>query len=261
MQKRAQVSQLNNLIKEVESIKDQLTDHPLYANLMHIDDLHKFMEEHIFAVWDFMSLLKALQNHVTCTQVPWRPNEAPTLARFVNEIVLGEECDLNESGEIKSHFEMYLDAMDQIKADTTGIKAFLNSINQSKSIEASIKENKVSEVAANFLRFTFSVIESNKPHLIASAFTFGREDLIPDMFIGMVKHLSQSENVDCSKLIYYLERHIEVDGDEHGPLSLELVERLCGEDDEKWKEAIAVAKQAMQTRIELWNGINAILAA
>lgn len=218
------------------------------------------MEEHIYAVWDFMSLLKALQNHVTCTTVPWRPNVAPKLARFINEIVLGEECDENEIGEIKSHFEMYVDAMQQIKADTSEINAFLESINNGASIDQAIKDHNVSPIAAKFLKFTFSVIETGKPHLIASAFTFGREDLIPDMFIGMVKQLSESSNVECNKLIYYLQRHIEIDGDEHGPLSLELVQNLCGEDETKWKEATEVAKEAMQTRIELWNGINTRIA-
>jgi hypothetical protein len=254
------VNQLNNLIKEVESIKGQLTVHPLYSNLKSLDDLHIFMEEHIYAVWDFMSLLKALQNHVTCTTVPWRPNVAPKLARFINEIVLGEECDENEIGEIKSHFEMYVDAMQQIKADTSEINAFLESINNGASIDQAIKDHNVSPIAAKFLKFTFSVIETGKPHLIASAFTFGREDLIPDMFIGMVKQLSESSNVECNKLIYYLQRHIEIDGDEHGPLSLELVQNLCGEDETKWKEATEVAKEAMQTRIELWNGINTRIA-
>lgn len=257
--KNKRVSPLNNLINEVEAIKAQLKDHALYANLDQINDLHTFMEEHIFAVWDFMSLLKALQNHMTCTSVPWRPNNSPTLARFINEIVLGEETDENELGEVKSHFEMYLDAMEQINASTKGIHAFLDQLQESNSLENAISNAHVSDVAAEFMRFTFSVIETGKPHLIASAFTFGREDLIPDMFIGLVKHLSSSEKVDCSKLIYYLERHIELDGDEHGPLSLQLVQELCGDDEIKWQEATKTAKQAMQTRINLWNGINKMI--
>lgn len=255
------MNQLSNLINQVEEMKLQLSDHPLYANLNQIKDLHTFMEDHIFAVWDFMSLLKALQNHVTCTSVPWRPNTDSKLARFVNEIVLGEETDENEVGEIKSHFEMYLDAMEQIKADTSKIGLFLNYLDESDSLESAIHEANVSDVAAEFMRFTFSVIDTGKPHLIASAFTFGREDLIPDMFIGMVKHLSSSENVDTSKLIYYLERHIEIDGDEHGPLSLELVQKLCGDDELKWHEATETAIKAMQARIDLWNGINNSIVA
>ena len=80
------------------------------------------------------------------------------------------------------------------------------------------------------------------------------------MFIGIVKHLSSEEQLQCDKLIYYLERHIEMDGDEHGPLSLQMVEELCGDDANKWAEATEVAVQAMQTRINLWNGIAGLIS-
>jgi len=68
------------------------------------------MEHHIYAVWDFMSLLKALQAAVAPAQSPWMPSSRPELRRFINEIVLGEECDeYNVAGMRRfiSHFELY----------------------------------------------------------------------------------------------------------------------------------------------------------
>ena len=254
------MNQLNNLINRVESVKDQLIDHPLYTGISSVEDLHIFMETHVYAVWDFMSLLKSLQQHLTCVKTPWIPASSPQVARFINEIVLGEESDMDADGHVQSHFEMYLDAMEQIQANTQDIKSFTNLIQQNSSVDQALTQTKVNEVAQAFVAFTFSIIETGQPHKIAAAFTFGREDLIPDMFIGIVKHLSSEEQLQCDKLIYYLERHIEMDGDEHGPLSLQMVEELCGDDANKWAEATEVAVQAMQTRINLWNGIAELIS-
>lgn len=103
--------------------------------------------------------------------------------------------------------------------------------------------------------FTFSIISKGKLHEIAAVFTFGREDLIPDMFIEIVKGLQEKEGVSTSRLLYFLDRHIEVDGGEHGPKSLQMMNELCGDDPIKWQEAKSASLKALQMRIELWNGI------
>lgn len=240
--------------KELETLRVQLNNHKLYSALKTIDDIKVFMEQHVFAVWDFMSLLKALQNHLTSTTLPWTPAANPSTARFINEIVLGEESDVNELGEPKSHFEMYLDAMLQIHASTQQIENFINYLKEGYSIEdAAIKVN-MQQKTLKFIQFTFDVIKTNKPHVIASAFTFGREDVIPDMFFQIINQSKTNDN-SYSKLTYYLNRHIELDGDEHGPLSLKMIEALCGNDATKWKETLEIAKQALSYRLLLWDSI------
>ena len=243
--------------KETKDLRAQLVNHSLYKKLAGINDIRVFMQHHVFAVWDFMSLLKALQRHLTNLNTPWTPATNPTLARFINEIVWGEESDINEAGEPKSHFEMYLDAMTQAGSDTSVINTFIELIQQNISVNDALEQLDLPVSVKDFVRFTFEVIASNQPHLIAAVFTFGREELIPDMFIGIVNNTQNDDSGENSynKLIYYLNRHIELDGDEHGPLSLQMVEKLCGNDADKWNEVIAITQKALQQRIKLWDGV------
>ena len=237
-------------------LKNQLINHPLYTNIENREDLKIFMSSHVYAVWDFMSLVKKLQLDLTTTTLPWHPPANNSTARLINEIVWGEETDLDKNGNSVSHFEMYLNAMKQIDADTQGIEKLLSQLSKGNDIFDTIDQAGLPAHVADFLNFTFRIIEEGKTHKIAAVFTFGREDLIPDMFISMIKRMNRENDHNFDQTIYYFERHIEVDGDSHGPMALDMIKNLCGTDPIKWEEAITASKTALQRRIALWDGIN-----
>ncbi len=236
--------------------RNELLTHPLYQKVLTITDLHSFMEGHVYAVWDFMSLLKALQQRLTCTTTPWFASKNPETRYLINEIVLAEESDIDLEGNRLSHFEMYIDAMQASNASTKEIKQFLDSVLQTNSIFEAIELSNLHPLIKEFLNFSFHIIEEGKAHKIAAAFTFGREDLIPDMFTEILKNLQQNfPESDLSKLVYYFQRHIDLDGDEHGPMAMKMISELCGKNPEKWNEVLQVSKEALRKRIGLWNAI------
>ena len=242
---------------KIKSHRDKLLNHRLYSNIERIEDLQIFTENHIYAVWDFMSLLKALQIKLTCTKTPWVPNNNSQTAYLINEIVLAEETDVNQLGERKSHYELYIDAMIDIGAKIEFPTKNINEIASSKNVFASIDNLELHKNIKEFLQFTFSVIEEGKPHKIAAIFTFGRENLIPNMFNEILREFEKNiKDKDISKLIYYFERHIELDEDEHGPMALEMVSMLAENDQKKWDEIEKISIEALEKRILLWDAIN-----
>lgn len=245
-----------DLIREgIEPLRLQLIEHPLYSSINSIQHLRIFMEHHLFAVWDFMSILKALQNELTCTTIPWVPKGTPALRRLINEIVHGEESDEDRNGRAASHYELYLEAMELAGANTKVIGGFIEQIQAGVPVAEALDKLNLPDSISNFVKFSFSTIDSGKTHNIAAIFTFGREDLIPDMFSALVKDLNASFPGKLDALVYYLDRHIELDGGEHGPLALTMIAELCGNDQHKWQEALAASKEALEVRIALWDGI------
>ncbi len=241
---------------KLQSQKETLLHHTLYEKVKTIDDLHQFLECHVYAVWDFMSLLKALQSKLTCTTTPWFASVNPQTRYLINEIVLAEESDLTLDGKRLSHFEMYVDAMKDCGADTIELTTFITDVLDTKNVFIAIKKSSLHPNVKAFLDFTFRIIEEGKTHKIAAAFTFGREDLIPNMFTEILKNFQQNfPETDLSKLIYYFERHIELDADEHGPMAMEMINELCGNDSKKWMEVEEVSVLALEKRIELWDAI------
>jgi hypothetical protein len=239
----------------VEAARLEAIEHPLYASMTSVDRVRSFMSVHVFAVWDFMSLLKALQQRLTCVGVPWMPVGDPDCRRLINEIVLGEESDVF-GGRPLSHFEMYLAAMDQAGADRAPLERFLGALGATGDVRASLAAAEVPEAAERFVRSTWEVVERGAAFELAAVFAFGREGLIPAMF----DHVLEGEH--CVPLLRdYLERHVELDEEVHTPMALRMVASLCGDDAGRWETAHRSVHAAIEARARMWDGILAALPA
>ena len=217
------------------------------------EDLKIFMEYHVFAVWDFMSIVKSMQNHICPSSFPWKPHEYTNngIAHLINEIVLSEESDLDDKGNYFSHFDLYIMAMKDIGANTENILRFINNFNNINNLITDIEAPRQS---LEFIENTFDCIKSNKVSNISAIFAYGRETTIPDMFSKILKKID-SNNLLYSNLRLYINRHIEVDSSRHGPLSMQLFDYTCNNNQEVYDEAIGYAIKAIDKRILLWDGV------
>ncbi|MEK0445211.1 MAG: hypothetical protein RLZZ399_532 [Verrucomicrobiota bacterium] len=240
---------------QLDDVRHRLIGHRLYSLIDRPERLRRFMEFHIWAVWDFQSLLKAMQQRLTCTQIPWVPTPDPEARRLVNEIVLEEESDELPGGGFASHFECYLQAMKRAGANTDSIEKLLPLIASGLPLAQALDAAQPPKASADFVKNSFAIIESGAPHTVVAAFTYGREDVIPDMFRNLVGSLAQTDPDTWEGFRFYLERHITHDDEKHAPMCRRILSRLCGEDPRKWAEASACARRCLEARIALWDAI------
>jgi hypothetical protein len=248
-------------LTRLQHYKSTLTNHGLLTTdiIQTKEDLRIFMEHHVYAVWDFMSLAKSLQHAICPSGNLWLPTKLQRrCGRFINEVILAEESDIDPTGDSSiSHFDLYLMAMAELGADTEKISNFAKLV-EHEGISA-IQSADIPEPAREFMQSTFNFIGTGKAHVVASVFTFGREDIIPDMFTRMCNQLDYS-NLSYPRLRYYLDRHIEIDGNDHGPAAVAIVEELCEDDPVKIIEAEQAGITAIEARIKFWNDIKRTLS-
>ncbi|MGD8575521.1 MAG: DUF3050 domain-containing protein [Thiohalophilus sp.] len=232
-----------DVVTQLEQAQQELCEHPLYHSLSDPRAIAIYMQYHVFAVWDFMSLLKSLQRGLTSLELPWRPVQGnKELVRFINEIVLGEESDLDQNGNACDHFTLYLRAMDELGVDQSAIQNFLREFDY----------DEIPTGAREFVQMNLELAASGELHRVASAFFYGREKLIPEMFQKILDGLGGIKQ-DCPTLVYYLERHIELDGEEHSHLAEKCLDILCQGDSRLLDEAYDTAYQSLQLRSQLWD--------
>jgi Protein of unknown function (DUF3050) len=238
------------------NLRAELLDHPIYTQVTSVADLRSFMEDHVFAVWDFMSLLKRLQQDVTCIRVPWFPVNNAKAARLINDIVIGEETDVGPDGSYMSHLALYLRAMRDIGANTRQFEKFRSLVLVGMPVEVALARIGAPPHVQTFVAHTMTLANSGSTEEVLAAFFYGREDIIPEMFRRLLDTLygAKNNNARLRHFIYYIDRHIELDGDSHGPMGRELLDDLIANSPDRGERALQAACSSIKSRIGLWNG-------
>ncbi|MFZ0434394.1 MAG: DUF3050 domain-containing protein [Chthoniobacterales bacterium] len=253
----------HQLAETLKPSLEEVESHPVFGAVQTEAQLRTFMEHHVFPVWDFMSLLKFLQAELAPSTWPWMPRAHSDLVRLINDIVTGEESDkLPKSHRSESthasHFDLYLMAMREVGADTAPITRFLEIV-RTQGLDAALEAPMVPEPSRAIMKETFALLREGKAHKVAASFSFGRENVIPGMFNSLLAKLGIGE--DRAPIFhYYLKRHAELDGDEHGPAALRLVATLCVDDPKRLEEAVESAKASLASRARLWDSVQAALS-
>ena len=149
-------------------------------------------------------------------------------------------------------------AMSEIGADRRAIDGYLGRLEGGADPVAALNHQDIPDFVRDFVASTLGVALHGKPHEVAASFCHGRENLLPDVLTGIQRGLGP--NIDQAPIFrHYLQRHITLDHDEHGPLALRLLSELCGDDAEKLAEANRAGVESITARSRLWDGILAIL--
>ena len=222
----------------------------LVQQINDVDDLRVFMGLHVYAVWDFMHLLKGLQRTVGKHQ--------PDLKTLVDELITEEESDhlpvgLGGPAEL-SHFEIYVCAMREIEADAGPMASRIDNMRRC-SLKEMLADPTVPEASRAFMTNTQNCLEDGQPEVVAGAYTYGRELMMPTLFAELRNRLIQLQ-LPCPTLNWYLERHISLDGETHGPLAIKLVEKLIGDDPVAKNRVEVIKKKTLLAREEFWNRIS-----
>lgn len=237
-------------------LRERLDHHPIYRTVDSLPRLRCFMEHHVYSVWDFMSLVKAIQGVIAPAGHPWLPGKDESLRRFINDVVLGEESDeWTREGKTTyiSHFRLYQHAMQEVGADIKRSNEFLHLV-ESVGVDAALSAKVAPLAARNFMRSTFDCLAGGKPHQIMASLAIGREHIIPSMFRALLREMAIAESA-APAFHYYLNRHVHLDEDHHGPMSMRLLETLCAGDAQRMQEARSAAETAIAERIAFWDAV------
>ncbi len=250
-------TRLSAILQVIQPLVIEIHQHSLFAAVNSIQRLRRFAEIHVFVVWDFICLLKALQRQLSSTELLWTPPQNHIGCYLINTLLTEEESD-NIDDRYLSHFELYVQAMQECGADTQPIHHFIAHIRQQANLETALLRSDAPLPAQRFVQDTFNIIKKSNHH-IAASLAFAREHITSGMFSALLHHLNPENPDSLKSFIQYFQRHIELDSHKHSQQSQLLVAELCDQNENKWQEATGAAIFSLQSRLRLLDEIHAAI--
>lgn len=241
-------------------LRQKLTRHPLYQRIDSMEALRCFMESHVFAVWDFMSLVHAMKRHLSPQRQLWTPGPSPAHLRTVYEILRDEETDswphpADGTLHTTSHFQMYRMAMSEVGADTRAIDELVGHASRSSTVPEDVAQwMQLPDDLRGFLNLHLCLVREDEFPAISAAFYYGREAILPDLFEQVLAQpwFQQSK---APLFVTYCQRHIELDGDSHGDLARQIFQWATQDDPQKEAMGLEAAVQTLQARLSMLDGV------
>jgi hypothetical protein len=248
---------LSNLTTTLQPWVDAVMRHPVFPLITTVPRLLCFAKIHVYAVWDFACLLRALQHSLVDSNFLWTPPANPLACRLINNLLAEEETDALPDGRYLSHFQLYLEAMQQCGADTRPIQQFILGIKQQMSLPRLLELPTLPKPAKIFIADTFKIITQSN-HTMAASLAFARGNITSGMFTKLLKHIPVKKNAKVLQgFVQYFQRHIDLDSSKHNQQSQQLLAELCGTNATKWQQAQEAAQFSLDSRLRLLDGIYA----
>lgn len=251
--------QLSYIIDITRLMMTAINHHKVFSALTSIERFRRFTEMHVYATWDFMCLLKALHRKLNGgSELLWLPPVRSYGEWLINPRLAIEENDITPKGNhLLSHFELYLQAMQECGANTRGINAFIQYVKRDPPLSLLLAQNYLSETTRRYLAGTFDMIITKDSHILAACFAFAHEHIAENMFTHILQHLMPMAAVHDSlaSFIYYFQRQIDLTGVLQGPQAETLLAILCGEDEVKWEDATDAAVFSLKSQLQFLDGI------
>ena len=251
-------SNSNELAPLLELRCQKLKTHPVFEFVQTKEDLRYFMSWHAFAVWNFMSLAQRLQHELKSAHLPWTPPKSSPVARMLNDIVLGEESDVKMWGWHSSHIDLYLSAMKEVGANASQLEKFLGLISLKIEVNNALRMVKAPEAVQKFVLATNATVKNGSVSEVLGAFLYAREEAIPHIFNSRLAEwfdpIEQAPN-----FMYYLKRHIALQGECEGSVAMELVNDLTRGLEDSLQKIQHASVMAIDQRLALWNALQSEL--